>query len=98
MNPYPGPNSVLVLDNASIHHRGNVQTLCDEKGIVLEYLSPYSPDFNPEEKAFGILKSKLRRRRTMDIAADPIEAIHDTVWEVMDGPLLRKLYTASGYF
>ena len=98
MNPYPGSNSVLCLDNASTHHRGRVQALCDRRGVVLEYLAPYSPDFNPEEKAFSVLKSKLRKRRTMDTALDPIEAIHQIVWEVMNEDLMRKLYKASGYF
>ncbi len=47
MNAYPGQYSVLVLDNASIHKDQQLRNLCDEKGIQLEFLPPYSPDYNP---------------------------------------------------
>lgn len=29
MNPYPAPNSVLVMDNCAIHHVEGVVELCD---------------------------------------------------------------------
>jgi hypothetical protein len=31
MNPYPGPQSVLVMDNCAIHHVDGIQEMCDEK-------------------------------------------------------------------
>jgi hypothetical protein len=34
MNPFPGVNSVLIIDNCSVHHGGNVQKLCDEHGML----------------------------------------------------------------
>lgn len=27
--------------------------MCQEAGVLLEYLPPYSPDFNPIEKSFS---------------------------------------------
>ncbi|KAJ3885528.1 hypothetical protein F5879DRAFT_768715, partial [Lentinula edodes] len=30
MNPYPGPRSVLVLDNCRIHHVPGVAEMCEE--------------------------------------------------------------------
>ena len=30
MNPYPAPNSVLVLDNCRIHHVPGVDEMCEE--------------------------------------------------------------------
>lgn len=47
MNSFPGPYSVLVLDNASIHKGQRLRNLCENKGVRLEYLPPYSPDYNP---------------------------------------------------
>ena len=47
MNAYLGQYSVLVLDNVSIHKGQRLRNLCDEKGIRLEFLPPYSPDYNP---------------------------------------------------
>ncbi len=47
MNPFPGDRSVLIVDNASIHKSDQLQRGCEVAGIRLEFLSPYSPDYNP---------------------------------------------------
>ncbi len=63
MNPYPRERSVLVMDNASIHH-SNIDTIrlaCRAQGVVLLFLPPYSPDLNPIEESFADLKSFIRR-------------------------------------
>ena len=56
-----GPRSVLVLDNARIHHSRELKDACDEAGILLEFLPPYSPEFNPIETSFALLKAWIRR-------------------------------------
>ena len=63
MNAFPGPNSVLVLDNASIHHadRDLLKDLCESKGVRVEFLPPYSPDLNPIEEFFSACKHRIRR-------------------------------------
>ena len=61
MNPYPGPNSVLVMDNASWHLGQQLEAACEAAGVRLIYLPPYSPDFNPIETYFGDLKTYMRR-------------------------------------
>ena len=38
MNPFPGPRSVLILDNASIHHSTAFLELVQSAGILLKYL------------------------------------------------------------
>lgn len=35
--------------------------MCDEAGVLLEYLPPYSPDYNPIEEAFAELKQWLKK-------------------------------------
>ena len=49
------PGSVLVLDNARIHHGGDIENekMVLEAGCSLLYLPPYSPDFSPIELAWG---------------------------------------------
>jgi len=64
MNPFPGPNSILVMDNASWHKNPAVGALCRDHGVLLWYLPPYSPDFNPIEAFFGDLKAFIRRHYT----------------------------------
>jgi len=58
------PRFTLIMDNASIHHGGDVRRVVeDELGGTIEYLPPYAPTFNPCECAFAKLKAVLRRRR-----------------------------------
>jgi hypothetical protein len=63
MNPYPEDNSVILLDNASIHHSDEALELCRAFGVVLEFLPPYSPHFAPVETVFYNIKSWIRRNR-----------------------------------
>ena len=49
MNPYDGDsdNSILILDNCSIHYVESVLTLLQQSGILTIFLPPYGPDLNP---------------------------------------------------
>src|SRR2546423_15389324 len=62
MNSYPANQSVLVLDNARIHHDQDLIKYIEAFGRV-EFLPPYSPDFNPIETCFSVIKSFLKRHR-----------------------------------
>src|SRR5579859_2561687 len=75
MNPYPAKHSVLVMDNARIHHDNNLVTAIEDNGGRVLYLPPYSPDFNPIETAFSALKSWLKRYRDLVNNFDPIYLI-----------------------
>ena len=58
--PFDGhnSNSIVVMDNASIHHSEKVSDLVASVGALLIYLPPYSPDLNPIEEAFWSVKAK----------------------------------------
>lgn len=60
--PFDGdnPRSVVVLDNASIHHVDLVTRLVSATGALVRFLPLYSPDLNPLEEAFSKVKSSLR--------------------------------------
>ena len=58
---YPGPRSVLILDNATIHKSAELRDMCEEKGVLLKFLPPYSPDYNPIENTFKDLKAWIKR-------------------------------------
>jgi len=61
MQPYPGPNSVIVMDNCRIHKHPDILAAIEERGARYEFLPPYSPDYNPIELAFSAMKYHLRR-------------------------------------
>lgn len=64
-NPFPAPHSVIVLDNASIHRSPELRAMCEVKGVRLEFLPPYSPDYNPIEESFAELKAWMRKYRDL---------------------------------
>ena len=64
--------SVLIMDNARIHHNKELLRLCEEAGVLVEYLPPYSPDFNPVEITFSILKAWIKRH--LELAAAHAES------------------------
>ena len=61
LNPFPGPRSVLILDNCSIHHTRAFKSLCEAAGILLLYLPAYSPWLNPIEPVFRSVKAFFAR-------------------------------------
>ena len=59
MNPFPEKNSVLVMDNAKIHHDNEMVNVIERSGCKVLYLPPYSPI----ETAFSTIKIWIRRNR-----------------------------------
>jgi transposase len=55
------PGDVVIMDNLSSHKRPVVKELIEAEKAHLLYLPPYSPDFNPIEKAFSRRKAMLRK-------------------------------------
>ena len=54
--------SVVIMDNASIHHvEGARQLIEDQVGARLLFLPPYSPDLNPLEEVFSQIKSIMKK-------------------------------------
>lgn len=62
------PGDTVILDNLSSHKGAQARDLIRAAGAELVFLPPYSPDFNPIEKAFAKLKALLRKaaERTVD--------------------------------
>jgi len=76
MNPYPGNNSVIIMDNARIHHDSNLVSLLKGLGCRVIFLPPYSPDYNPIETAFSVVKSWIKRNHNfIEACNDPIYAL-----------------------
>ena len=47
--------------------------MCKQKKVRLEYLPPYSPDFNPIEEAFAELKAWYKRHYAMSEVLESFE-------------------------
>ncbi len=54
---------IVVMDNLSSHKVAGIEELIVQTGARLEYLPPYSPDFNPVENMWSKVKSFLRKSK-----------------------------------
>ena len=62
LQPFNGTNtnSIIIMDNASIHHTRDVLQTLEGFGVLVYLLPPYSPDLNPIEEAFSKVKYVLQ--------------------------------------
>jgi len=62
LRPFDGfsSNSVVVMDNASIHHVDAVFDVICSIGALVRFFPPYSPDYNPIECVFSEVKQYMQ--------------------------------------
>lgn len=64
-------NATVIMDNAAFHKTKITRELFNNSGFNLLYLPPYSPDLNPIEQDFAIIK-KRRQFAHKNITLDHI--------------------------
>jgi transposase len=89
------PGDTVIVDNLSSHKSDEVREAIEAVGAKVLFLPPYSPDFNPIEKAFAKLKALLRRA-----AARTVEAVRQAIEELV--PIITptecaNFFAACGY-
>lgn len=67
--------SVIVMDNVAVHVNQRVEQMIEAEGHLVRYLPPYSPDYNPIELTFSVIKAWMKRnwvflRQTCDSYGD----------------------------
>ena len=63
LGPTLRPGDIVVMDNLAVHKVAGIAEGIHTRGARVEYLPPYSPDFNPIEQAWSKLKTALRQRK-----------------------------------
>jgi len=58
--PRLGVGDVVLMDRLPVHRTPAVRALIEARGATLRLLPPYSPDLNPIEPAWGLVKKRLR--------------------------------------
>lgn len=91
------PNSVIIMDNCSIHHIQEVKQLLNQAGILALFLPPYSPDLNPIEEAFNYVKSYLRKHDILLQSGAPMPTIVEAAFESITINQCNSWITDSGY-
>jgi transposase len=79
--PILGPDSLVIVDNLSVHLAAHLETLLAAGGCRVLFLPAYSPDFTPIEQAFSKIKAALRRMgaRTREALLDALAAALATI-------------------
>ena len=62
--PKTPQGSVIVMDNAAFHKRNDMARAIERAGHTLEFLPPYSPDFNPIEHKWAQAKAVRKKERS----------------------------------
>ena len=64
MDKYPEMKGFyLIMDNSPIHDKkyGDIDNIIESRGYKCVYLPPYSPELNPIEQFWAVVKSRVRR-------------------------------------
>ena len=83
------------MDNLPAYKVAGVRETIEQAGAKLLYLPPYSPDFNPIEKAFSQIKTHLKKA-----AARTREALEAAIATAIDTVLPRhaiNYFASCGY-
>ena len=83
---------IVIMDNLSSHKRLAVKEKIEAAGATLRFLPPYSPDFNPIEKAFSRLKACCAKPASAPSAASGTSsADSSTSSSQMNAPITSAL-------
>jgi transposase len=89
------PGDIVILDNLAAHKGAAVRQAIEAAGARVLFLPPYSPDFNPIERAFAKLKALLRKA-----AARTLDHLHRAIASIIHAfspSECANYFTAAGY-
>ncbi|KAG1446980.1 hypothetical protein G6F46_011592 [Rhizopus delemar] len=80
--------SYIVMDSASIHKSKPMLQKIESKGYKIMYLPPYSPELNPIEQFWAMVKEKMKRDRLMSG-----ENLSSRIGDACNDVLISDLYS-----
>lgn len=86
---------VLVMDNLRTHHIAVAKEMLRDAGIELIFLPPYSPEFNPIEEVWSIVKSVFRKLEAQNIS-EYVDSLNQAI-KAITSEKLRNLFRHAGY-
>jgi transposase len=83
---------VLILDNCSIHRSQKVKAfVAKTPWLELEHLTPYSPEYNPIERFWRWLKSKVYGCKSYHTMDEVVATIRKLIWHYNEGRLMTTI-------
>ena len=72
--PALSPGDVVMMDNAQFHRKEELRKIAKRHHVLVLFLPPYSPDYNPIEKLWANMKRWLKKNmRNYDSFEDALE-------------------------
>ena len=88
------PGSVLLMDNLKLHKEEWVEAVVRGYGHALLFVPPYSPETNPIELMFNVLKAKLRTVAPAGLVA--LREALDLAWSSITADLAAAFFAHCG--
>lgn len=86
---------IVVMDNLPSHKSARVEPIVKTFGASVLYLPPYSPDFNPIEKAYAKLKAYLRKLAERTVSG--LTALLERCATIFNPKEAANFFAACGY-
>ena len=96
LNPWPLPNSIVILDNAKIHMYPEIEEVVRLAGALLFYLPPYCPHLNPIEYGFGLMKAWVKKYANKGFVSNPQAVLNAAFTSCVTGDCVRT-FLHCGY-
>lgn len=95
LGPTLKPGDIVVLDNLKVHKVAAVEAAINACGARLEYLPPYSPDFNPIERCWSKIKTALRTAKARTVE-ELMKALKQALLTISEADV-RAWFAYCGY-
>lgn len=95
LGPRLQADDVVIMDNLRAHHGVNVRPILEQFGVHVLYLPPYSPDLNPIELVWSIVKRKLRAAAARTVQR--LKRVIAGIWSGLRHRILVPLFSKCGY-
>lgn len=93
--PQLRPGDIVIMDNLSSHKRPSVRERIEAAGASLCFLPPYSPDFNPIEKAFSRPEAMLRKAEERSVSG--LWSLIGRLVEIFQPDECANYFSSCGY-
>jgi transposase len=95
LNPTLRPGDVLVMDGPRVHRVAGVEEALAEAGATALYLPAYSPELNPIEMCWSVMKAWIRKAAPR--ALDRVRGSLEGAWERVTARLCASWMRHCGY-
>jgi transposase len=93
--PHLEPGMQVVMDNLSVHRMAKVREELAKHGATPLFLPPYSPEFNPIEHIWSMVKGVVKKARPHGLSGTL--ALFRSAWDALETDVFMRTVKHCGY-